>query len=163
MHFLLGTTNLFVRGLHVSSIKGQIEFREELVLELEDGNVHDSNAIKVSNSHGVFIGHVAREQTVPFRNLLRKSVDLNIQTEVIFIRTEREEIKKTNGSRYQSDRTVIQIEFFARCSLGQHQHKIDEIAMASQSTDIVFVRSTTPRSYDQIANELWKAIVKCCC
>ena len=81
MHFLLGTANIFVRVLHVSSIKGQIELREELVLELEDGNVHDSNVIKVSNSHGVFVGHVAREQAVPFQNLLQKSVDLDVQTE----------------------------------------------------------------------------------
>ncbi len=66
MHFLLGTANIFVRGFHISSIQEEIEFKERLFLELEDGNVHDSNAIKVSNSHYLFVGHVAREQAVLF-------------------------------------------------------------------------------------------------
>ena len=59
MDIHLGELTLFMRGLHLSPLWGDIEFVEQLTITPEYNNPYDpnANAAKITNREGAFVGH----------------------------------------------------------------------------------------------------------
>ena len=93
MKIHLGESSLFFRGFHFSPLQhGSIKPAGQLLITLEDDNPFDLNTDKISNGGGVFVGHVAIEQSCGFRSMLRNSTALDIQVQANFVWTEQEAI-----------------------------------------------------------------------
>ena len=136
----LGESSLFVRGFHLSPLRhGTIDPADQLVITIEDGNPYDPNAIKISDSAGIFIGHIAIEQSQGFRVVLRKSAALDTQVRATFVRTEQETVTKPNGSRYQATRVVLSVQYsLQHCHLDSYAQKIIGIKKALEKNGFQF-------------------------
>ena len=87
--FHLRELSLFVRDFHLSPLRhGQIQPAEKLMIAIEDNNSFDLNAVKITNRAGVFVGHIAVDQSRGFRSMLCKSTALDIQVQANSIWTE---------------------------------------------------------------------------
>ena len=94
MDTYLRESTLFVRGLHLSPLGGKIEFDDRLMITTEDNNPYDPNAVKITNREGVFVGHIAIQQSQGFRSMLRVSTAPDIQVSASFVWAEEETITK---------------------------------------------------------------------
>jgi len=145
MTIRLGSSSFFVRGFHLSLLRhGTIEPNNELTIATEDGNLFDPNAVKILDSDGVFIGHIAIEQSQGFRDVMRKSRALDIQMRVNFSRTEQETITKPNGSRYQATRVVISVHYFLHCHLHLYAQKFHGIKNVLETNSFLFAQGEKP-------------------
>ena len=61
------------------------------------------DAVRVADKHGVFVGHVAREQEAPLRSLLELRDAKNIKVRARFIRSEREALNANVLALHLSD------------------------------------------------------------
>ena len=55
----LGQLILFVRGLHLSSLHGDIDFDKQIIIRPKDNNTYDPNDVKITNGEGVFVSRIA--------------------------------------------------------------------------------------------------------
>ena len=108
------------------------------MIAIEDQNSFDLNAVKITNRAGVFVGHIAVNQSHGFRSMLRESTLLDIQVQANCFWTEKEIITKHNSSRYHATRVVTSIHYSALCNLDLYDQKVTAIIKAADSNGFLF-------------------------
>ena len=104
-----GEATLTVRGLHVSSIRGEIEPGARLLLVAELDNARDQNAVRVDTESGVFVGQVSWEQARHVRSILCLRETCQVDADACFVRKQTESVRSRSGATYDAECVVASI------------------------------------------------------